>query len=304
MAGTAAALLVEGLVKRYKGGITALDGVDLRVEPGEVFAILGPNGAGKSTLINIVAQITTATAGAVAVFGTALQQDPLATKRLVGITPQEIALDPFFTVREVLVNHAGYYGFRDASAHVERLLERLGLAEHAHKRTRQLSGGMKRRLTVAKSLVHQPPLIILDEPTAGVDVALRRDLWAFVSELHQEGVTVILTTHYLEEAQALAGRVAIINHGRVVRCAPMSQLLNSFGGRRAAIQWQGGVAKPAQLPVGMQWDVAGEALSGTVDEQALPQLLAWAAEHGHGVRDLRLEPPRLEDVYLQLTAEG
>ncbi|MEG3640627.1 ABC transporter ATP-binding protein [Magnetococcus sp. PR-3] len=296
------ALLIEGLVKQYQGGIQALKGVELQVEAGEVFAILGPNGAGKSTLINIIAQITAATAGSVAVFGTKLHEDPLTAKRLVGITPQDIALDPFFTVREVLLNHAGYYGFRQADAHIDRLLDRLGLAEHAHKRTRQLSGGMKRRLTVAKSLVHQPPLIILDEPTAGVDVALRRDLWDFVSELHQEGVTVILTTHYLEEAQALAGRVAIINHGQVIACDPMDKLLSTFGARRAAIHWQLGIRKPEQLPPGMAWDEAGEVLEGTLAEDALPELLAWAADQGRGIRDLRLEPPRLEDVYLHLTA--
>nr|CRH06823.1 ABC transporter, ATPase component [Candidatus Magnetococcus massalia] len=298
------ALTIQGLVKRYGNGVLALDGIDLQVAQGELFAILGPNGAGKSTLINIIAQVTGKSEGQVQLFGVDLDRSAQQAKLQVGITPQEIALDPFFTVREVLINHAGYYGERKPHAYVDHLLEQLGLTEHADKRTRQLSGGMKRRLTVAKSLVHKPQLIILDEPTAGVDVALRRDLWAFVRQLHQDGVTVILTTHYLEEAQELAERVAIINQGKLIACERTDKLLATFGSRRIEIQWQPGSPEPAALPQGLQWRAEEAQAAGNLKEAAIPELLAWAAQQGGAIRDLRMEPPRLEDVYLQLTGEA
>ncbi|OSM02145.1 ABC transporter ATP-binding protein [Magnetofaba australis] len=298
-----AALAIDGLRKTYANGVTALCGVDLNIAAGEVFAILGPNGAGKSTLINIVAQVTAKSAGRVAVMGVDIEAQPQLAKRLVGVTPQEIALDPFFTVRELLINHAGYYGVRKPGPWVDELLQRLDLAKHAHKRTRELSGGMKRRLTVAKSLVHQPPLVILDEPTAGVDVALRHGLWSFIRELHAQGSTVILTTHYLEEAQELAGRVAIINQGALAACDRTENLLADFAARRVEIQWKGeNGAAPDVIPVGLQWDAGACRLHGELATDAVSELMRWAGERACQIADLRLEPPRLEDVYLHLTS--
>ncbi len=232
---TPPALRIRQLSKRYARGVVALKAVDLEIEPGSFFAILGPNGAGKSTLINILAQVITKTSGKVTLFGSCIDQHPRESKRLIGFTPQEIALDPYFNVRQLLKNHAGYYGIRNNDPWIDTLLQKLDLAPHADKFTRQLSGGMKRRLTIAKALVHQPKLLILDEPTAGVDVSLRHSLWRFIRELHRSGTTVILTTHYLEEAQELADQVAIIDQGRIIARDRTEKLLERFGARRFEI---------------------------------------------------------------------
>ena len=296
------ALLLRDLTKRYGNGAVALSRISLEIEPGSFVAVLGPNGAGKSTLINILAQVVTKTEGEVEIFGVSIDQHPRRAKRLIGFTPQEIALDPFFNVRQLLHNHAGYYGIRDGGDWIETLLEKLDLAPHAAKLSRQLSGGMKRRLTIAKALVHQPRLLILDEPTAGVDVTLRHSLWRFIRELHRSGMTVILTTHYLEEAQELADRVAIIDKGRIIAWNRTGALLEEFGARRFEIQL--GDGEPVtDLLDGLAATLEGNRLHGVFTPDTAGRLFSWLDRHAGRVRDIRIEPPNLEEVFLKLTGE-
>ncbi|MBF0144213.1 MAG: ABC transporter ATP-binding protein [Magnetococcales bacterium] len=293
------ALQIQALDKRYRNGVMALKGIDLTIPAGEFFAILGPNGAGKSTLINIVAQVTRKSAGRVMVFGVDIDREPERAKRLLGFTPQEIGLDPFFTVREVLENHSGYYGIADNRVWIETLIDKLGLTEQADRVSRQLSGGMKRRLTVAKALVHKPRLLILDEPTAGVDVALRHGLWDFVRELHRQGTTIILTTHYLEEAQELAERVAILRAGETLVLDRMVNLLAAFGTRRCEIHLAPGRDRPP-LPPGLSMAADGGTLVGELAGDQLRELFPWLSRHSAEIVDFRIQEPSLEDVFLRL----
>ena len=221
---------LRGLVKRY-GELTALAGVDLDIHPGEIFGLLGPNGAGKTTLISIVAGLARATAGTATVLGRDVVKDYRFTRSVVGLVPQEINFDPFFTVEEALHFQAGYFGLRLSDARVVEILSALDLLQKRRVNARALSGGMKRRLLIAKALVHQPRVLFLDEPTAGVDVELRRALWAYVRTLRARGTTVVLTTHYLEEAEALADRIGVIDHGRLLLVEEKAALLERHGGR-------------------------------------------------------------------------
>jgi ABC-2 type transport system ATP-binding protein len=215
--------------KTYSGGargsVRALDGVSFDIEPGEFFGLLGPNGAGKTTLISILAGLARATSGRVSVLGHDVVADFAAARLALGIVPQELVFDPFFSVRETLRIQSGYFGVKHNDAWIDELLGHLGLVDKAGANMRQLSGGMKRRVLVAQALVHKPPVIVLDEPTAGVDVELRQTLWQFVSRLNRDGHTVLLTTHYLEEAEALCGRIAMLKNGRVVALDKTSALL-------------------------------------------------------------------------------
>jgi len=225
------ALQLRGLKKTYDNGKMALDGVSLDVPAGAFYALLGPNGAGKSTLINILADIVRAGEGTASLFGHDLFADRPWCKRHMGVVPQEVAFDPFFNPREVLKITSGMFGCKPDMVWIDELLERLELTEHCTKNTRQLSGGMRRRLLVAQALVHRPPLVILDEPTAGVDVELRRRLWDFMRELNRGGTTILLTTHYLEEAEELCDHVTIVDKGRVVADRPMRELMRDVAGR-------------------------------------------------------------------------
>jgi len=218
------AVSLRGATKRY-GSFTALDRVDLDIHRGEVFALLGPNGAGKTTLISLVAGTALASEGTVEVLGHDVVRDYRFTRRAVGLVPQEINFDPFFTVEETLKFQAGYFGLTLPDDRIEDLLRNLGLLDKRHANTRALSGGMKRRLLIAKALVHRPPVLFLDEPTAGVDVELRRDLWAYVRRLSTEGTTVVLTTHYLEEAEELADRIGVIKNGQLLVVEEKRQLI-------------------------------------------------------------------------------
>ncbi len=219
------ALELTGLRKVYNNGKMALDGVSLTVPEGSFYALLGPNGAGKSTLINILADTVRHNSGAATLFGRDLFVDRAWCKRRMGVVPQEIAFDPFFTPREVLHFTSGLFGMKPDDNWISELFDRLELSEHVEKNTRQLSGGMRRRLLVAQALVHRPKLVILDEPTAGVDVELRRRLWAFMRELKDGGTTILLTTHYLDEAEELCDQVAIIDKGKLLTAQPMSELM-------------------------------------------------------------------------------
>jgi ABC-2 type transport system ATP-binding protein len=221
------AIEIQHLGKTYRNGHVALSDVSLNVPQGSFFALLGPNGAGKSTLINILADTVNASSGNISLLGKDLFSERTWCKRRLGVVPQEIAFDPFFSPREILRFGRGMYGQKPDDAWVDELLGRLELSQHAHKITRQLSGGMRRRLLVAQALVHRPELVILDEPTAGVDVELRKRLWDFMRELNASGTTILLTTHYLEEAQELCDHVAIIDKGQVITSQPMADLLGN-----------------------------------------------------------------------------
>ncbi len=221
---------IRQLVKQY-GALTALGGVDLDIVEGEIFGLLGPNGAGKTTLISIVTGLARATSGSVSVLGKDVVRDYRFTRQVVGLVPQEINFDPFFTVEEALHFQAGYFGLRLPEARIVEILSALDLLEKRKVNARALSGGMKRRLLIAKALVHEPRVLFLDEPTAGVDVELRRALWAYVRTLRDRGTTVVLTTHYLEEAEALADRIGLIDHGRLLLVEDKAALLARHGGK-------------------------------------------------------------------------
>ena len=218
------AISFKHLTKNY-GSLVALNDVSLEIEEGEFFGLLGPNGAGKTTLISILAGLCRPTTGSVEVMGHDVQTDFRAARRLLGIVPQELVFDPFFTVKETLQFQSGYFGIKNNGEWIDEILHHLGLADKANKNMRALSGGMKRRVLVAQALVHRPPVIVLDEPTAGVDVELRQSLWKFISRLNQEGHTIVLTTHYLEEAQELCGRIAMLKKGEIVALDTTANLL-------------------------------------------------------------------------------
>jgi len=220
------AISINGIQKKF-AGVQALSGIDLEIQQGEFFGLLGPNGAGKSTLINIIAGLTRADAGSVAVLGHDVVNDYRQSRRSLGVVPQELVFDPFFTVREILKIQAGYFGLgRENDPWIEELLGALMLTSKADANLRTLSGGMKRRVLVAQALAHQPRVVVLDEPTAGVDVELRKSLWEFIKGLHKKGHTIVLTTHYLEEAEALCDRIAILNHGEIIALDTKDGLLS------------------------------------------------------------------------------
>jgi len=231
------ALKIEGLTKRYSNNKLALDNASLNVPEGSFFALLGPNGAGKSTMINIMADTVIPSSGSISLFGHSMFDERLWCKRHMGVVPQEVAFDPFFNPREILTLFCGLYGQKPDMKWIDELLERLELADHAHKTARQLSGGMRRRLLVAQALVHRPKLVILDEPTAGVDVELRKRLWNYMKELNEQGTTILLTTHYLEEAEELCDHVAIINQGRVIESSRMDELMHNVAGSYLWLQY-------------------------------------------------------------------
>ena len=236
------AIEVRQASKRY-GPVRALDAVSLTIECGEFFGLLGPNGAGKTTLISLLAGLARADSGSLSVMGHDVVGEYRSARRALGVVPQELVFDPFFTVRETLRIQSGYFGLRGNDAWIDEVIERLDLTDKAHANMRSLSGGMKRRVLVAQALVHRPPVIILDEPTAGVDVELRQELWKFIRELNAAGHTIVLTTHYLEEAEALCGRIAMLKQGRIVALDETANLLKGFSGVRMRLRLE-----PNELP--------------------------------------------------------
>ncbi len=302
------ALNIQNLSKVYDNGKQALQDVSLNVPDGAFFALLGPNGAGKSTLINILADTVRASSGSVQLLGHDLLMERAWGKRHLGVVPQEIAFDPFFSPREILHFTRGMYGQARDETWVDDLLERLELAEHANKITRQLSGGMKRRLLVAQALVHRPKVVILDEPTAGVDVELRKRLWTFIRELNAEGTTVLLTTHYLEEAQELCDQVAIINQGRLIASQSMQSLLGDVASSSLCFRYKQAV----KLSISQEQTL--KAFSPRVCDGVLYLDLQHQGEHSNfdaayqaarqclGVPlDTYIRQENLEDVFLRLT---
>jgi ABC-2 type transport system ATP-binding protein len=292
------AVEVRGLAKRY-GGVQALDGVSLAVEQGEFFALLGPNGAGKTTLISILGGLANADAGSAAVMGHDVRGDFRAARRAVGIVPQEVVFDPFFTVRETLEIQSGYFGLRSNGAWIDELLERLALAPKAKANMRSLSGGMKRRVMVAQALVHRPPVIVLDEPTAGVDVELRQTLWEFVRGLNRAGHTVMLTTHYLEEAQQLCSRIAMMRDGRIVALDSTARLLNSFSERVLRVKLEG-CALPHALSTDAVDEGGGWWRLPVTDVAHVENALARLRESGAAVASLEVTEPELEEVFVKI----
>jgi ABC-2 type transport system ATP-binding protein len=302
------AIEAKGVFKTYAATKTtpekrALNGIDLQVPRGSIFGLLGPNGAGKSTFINILAGLTRKTSGTVRIWDRDIDERPRDARAAIGVVPQELAADVFFTPEESLETQAGMYGVKKADRRTAELLAAMGLSDKAKAYVRQLSGGMKRRLMVAKAMVHNPPVLILDEPTAGVDVELRKQLWAYVLELNRQGVTIVLTTHYLEEAQELCDRIAIINRGEVVASEPTATLLKRLDTRNVVVTPEEPVAN-APLLTGFETKLrAGGAFSVTykTGQSSVEQVLAAVRAQGLHIRDIATEDPDLEDVFLSLT---
>jgi ABC-2 type transport system ATP-binding protein len=302
------AISFQNVTKTYsgaRGSVHALDAVSFDIEPGEFFGLLGPNGAGKTTLISILAGLTRASSGHVRVLGHDVVSDYAAARLSLGIVPQELVFDPFFTVREALRIQSGYFGVRSDpranDAWIDELLANLGLSDKAEANMRQLSGGMKRRVLVAQALVHRPPVIVLDEPTAGVDVELRQTLWQFIARLNKEGHTVLLTTHYLEEAEALCGRLAMLKQGRVVALDRTSALL--AGRASTMLRFKMDTALPAALSA--QSRVTGRVMQVKArDAREVEAILATLHAAGCRPEDLEIGRADLEDVFLEIMKDA
>lgn len=294
------AVSFQNVSKTYatpKGELHALRSVSFDIEEGEFFGLLGPNGAGKTTLISVLAGLATATGGVARVHGHDVQTDYQAARRALGVVPQELVFDPFFTVREALRFQSGYFGIRKNDSWIDELLHSLGLTDKATANMRQLSGGMKRRVLVALALVHKPQVIVLDEPTAGVDVELRQTLWQFVSQLNKQGSTVLLTTHYLEEAEALCGRLALLNRGEVVALERTSALLSRANSN--ILRFKTDDVLPPDLAA--QARITGRVVQLPAnDALAVERILAQVREAGASVDDIEIRKADLEDVFLEL----
>jgi len=285
-----------------RGDLHALQSVSFDIQEGEFFGLLGPNGAGKTTLISVLAGLARASSGRVLVHGSDVQADYAHARRQLGVVPQELVFDPFFNVREALRIQSGYFGIQRNDAWIDELLEGLGLADKATANMRQLSGGMKRRVLIAQALVHKPPVIVLDEPTAGVDVELRQTLWQFVSDLNKSrGSTVLLTTHYLEEAEALCGRIAMLKQGRVVALESTSALL----ARAASNVLRFKTDAPLPIDLAVQARITGRVVQLPAnDALAVESILARLREVGVSPEDIEIRKADLEDVFLDLTGAG
>jgi ABC-2 type transport system ATP-binding protein len=304
------AIEARGLDKTYRGQgkappMHALKSIDLAIPRGSFFGLLGPNGAGKSTFINILGGVVMKSGGTVKIWGHDIDSDPMNARGSIGIVPQELNMDPFFSPRETLDMQAGYYGVRKAERRTEDILRAVGLFDKRDAYARTLSGGMKRRLLVAKAMVHSPPILVLDEPTAGVDVELRRQLWDHVRSLHDQGVTIVLTTHYLEEAQELCDTIAIINKGEVIACEPTHKLINRLDRKTLVVTPQA----PVILPLNGFEDITfamrpsgALALTYRTSKHSVEEMLDRIRNAGIAIKDLSIEEPDLEDVFVELTS--
>ena len=299
----AAAVETVDLAKTYPK-VEALCGLSLRIEPGEIFALLGPNGAGKTTWISIVCGLVRPSGGTAAVLGHDVVRDALAARRLVGLVPQEVNFDPFFTPREVLSFQMGYYGVRPDNRRIDEVLAALDLSAKADTNTRALSGGMKRRVLVAQALVHRPPVIVLDEPTAGVDVELRQTLWKFISRLNREGHTIVLTTHYLEEAESLCDRIAMLRRGEVVALERTSTLLQRFAGMQLFLRFTEGVLpaelRPLEVESGPGSGNGRQHLLRLASYDDVERILAQCRAAGCTFEEIEVRKADLEDVFVQV----
>ena len=296
------AISFQNVSKTYptpQGPFRALDNVSLDIQPGEFFGLLGPNGAGKTTMISVLAGLARATSGRVLVQSSDVQIDYAAARRKLGIVPQELVFDPFFSVREALRFQSGYFGVKHNDDWIDELLHSLGLSDKANANMRQLSGGMKRRVLVALALVHKPPIIVLDEPTAGVDVELRQTLWQFIAGLNKAGSTVLLTTHYLEEAEALCGRIAMLKRGRVVALDSTSELLKAASGNVLVFKTD----SPLPPEIAAKARVTGRVVQlATQDSHDIEHHLAALRQAKVEVQDIEIRRADLEDVFLRVMA--
>ncbi len=304
------AIEARGLDKTYRAQgkgqpVHALKSVDLVVPRGSFFGLLGPNGAGKSTFINILGGLVVKSGGSAKIWGYDIETETMNARGAIGIVPQELNMDPFFSPGEALEIQAGYYGVPKEERRTEEILKAVGLWDKRDAYARTLSGGMKRRLLVAKAMVHAPPVLVLDEPTAGVDVELRRQLWEYVRALHARGVTIVLTTHYLEEAQELCDTIAIINHGNVIACEPTHKLISRLDQKTLVVTPQAPLTPPlsgfedvtfAMRPTG------AFAITYRTGEHSVEEMLDRVRNAGISIKDLSIEEPDLEDVFVQLTA--
>jgi ABC-2 type transport system ATP-binding protein len=303
------AIEIRDVVKEYAGAgdappKLALKGLSLDIPEGGVFGLLGPNGAGKSTLINIMAGLVNKTSGTIRIWGHDIDKDHRNAKLNIGIVPQEIVFDPFFTPFEVLENQSGLYGVAKALRRSEELLRAVRLEDKRDAYARTLSGGMKRRLLIAKAMVHSPPILVLDEPTAGVDVSLRRQLWELVEELNGQGVTVVLTTHYLEEDEQLCDRIAIINHGELIANKPTKELVGMAREKIVRVTVDHDIAGPPMEPGFSRVEVVEPRtleITYNRDLMSAGQVLSLVQSHGYAIEDVTTRQPDLEDVFVQLT---
>ena len=301
---TQAAISIRELCKTYAGGKRALDGVTFDVPRGEIFGLLGPNGAGKSTLINTLAGLVRKTSGTAEIWGFDIDQHPRNAKASIGIVNQEITFDPFFTPSETLENQAGLYGVPKAQRRTMELLRAVHLEDKADAYARSLSGGMKRRLMVAKAMVHSPPVLVLDEPTAGVDIELRQQLWAYVRQLNDAGVTVVLTTHYLEEAEELCDRIAIINNGRLIANEPTRALVGMAQEKLVEVTVDRDLASLPEASCFSKVERKTDrvlAITYRKDVANAGEVLAAVTRDGYGIVDVSTKEADLEDVFLNLT---
>ena len=292
------AIEVEQVSKSF-GGTRALDGISLTIGQGEFFGLLGPNGAGKTTLINILAGLVIASSGSARVLGHDVVADYRSARRALGVVPQELVFDPFFTVHETLVFQSGYFGLRDNRGWIEEVMHNLDLSDRASTNMRALSGGMKRRVLVAQALVHKPPVIVLDEPTAGVDVELRQALWQFIRRLNRDGHTIVLTTHYLEEAEALCGRIAMLKQGRIVALDSTQNLLRMHSGCYLEVRLQ-----PDHLPESLAALVTLRREGGyrlaLRDYAEVESVIAGLRSAGIAIQELEVLQPDLEEIFVQI----
>lgn len=300
------ALDIKNLKKTYKSGFTALHGVDLVVREGEFYGLLGPNGAGKTTTIGIVTSLVTKSSGTVKIFGVDIDQDFPAAKRLIGVVPQEFNFSIFEKVEDIVIQQAGYYGIplEEARIRSEKYLKKLDLWEKRKVVARELSGGMKRRLMIARGLVHEPKLLILDEPTAGVDVELRRGMWEFLAELNRDGRTIILTTHYLEEAEQLCNRIGIISGGRIIADSSKKELLQRLDKETYVFEVEGQIPELEALD-GVEYNIVD---SSTLEvtrrkEQALSSVMEHLLKQGIVIESMRNKTSRLEELFMEMLEE-
>ncbi len=299
-----AAIEIEGLSKTYAGGKRALDDITLSVPRGQIFGLLGPNGAGKSTTINILSGMVTKTSGTARIWGFDIDEHPRNAKASIGIVPQEILFDPFFTPFEALELQAGLYGVPKGERRSMELLRAVHLEDKATAYARTLSGGMKRRLLVAKAMVHSPPVLVLDEPTAGVDIELRQQLWSYVRSLNAQGVTIVLTTHYLEEAEELCDRIAIINHGKLIANKPTRELVGMAQEKVVEVTIDRDLTAPPQSPLFAKIELKGERVLAITYSKAAANagdVLGAVGAAGLGIVDVSTREADLEHVFLNLT---
>ena len=303
---------IQELSKTYgakgsKQSKVALSGVNLQVRAGSFFGFLGPNGAGKSTLINIMAGLVIKSAGTVKIAGYDIDSEERQAKRAIGVVPQELVLDTFFTVRQALDIHAGYYGVPKAKRRTQEIIDAMGLSDKADSKPRALSGGMRRRLLIGKALVHSPQVLILDEPTAGVDIELRKQLWDYVRELNARGTTILLTTHYLEEAEQLCDDIAIINHGKVVACDTKERLMAGFENKRLLIRLQEPLDVVPETLVAYGFERTNDGrlmIRYKPYESDIDAMLEQLRSHGLQICDLTTKETDLEDIFRHLTSNA